>query len=157
VLKVTLNSNQSLSWLKQKSVDTVSFQFCFSFSCAYSLSSSNCRKSSDKSGHKRTNSDGTVKMSSSLHDLSSLGLATTFSTATTTADTTTSASSQAEMRRRSVIATMSSDGESIASSSNKPEVNARSLFCTPAISVGVALLQPKVPQTVQQQVSCDYI
>jgi len=72
-----------------------------------------CRKSSDK-GHKRTNSDGTIKFTtSSYQDLTALDT----STATMTTTTTT-----ASPKRHSLLVT-AADNESLSNvDSNKPEV-----------------------------------
>jgi len=76
-----------------------------------------CRKLSDK-GHKRTNSDGTIKLTtSSYEDLTALATATATMTTTTATMTTTTTSSP---KRHSLLVT---DNDSLSSfDSNKPEV-----------------------------------
>ena len=74
-----------------------------------------CSKLHDK-GHKRTNSDGTIKLTtSSCHDLTALD--------TTTATTTTTTRTTTDSPRRSSIMVMTADESLSNIDSNKPEVH----------------------------------
>ena len=85
------------------------------------------RKLSDKAGrgHQRNNSDGTIQltMSSSWHDLSSLGNDTTTTTTTTgPATTTRGADTLSSPRRRSVMVTAAETHSLGSVEFSKPEV-----------------------------------